>query len=117
MPIRKSKPHPRFGATKAQGKRYQELRALKNRIHELEVIECRLQGRLAEQQGRIDILEKAIDLLNGPPRAAITRLIHMAVSDINRLGMLGPVQELDNWLRDVELAEAEYAKLGVSSGK
>lgn len=90
--------HPPFGATKAQAKRYQIERDLKNRIHELET-------QLREETARAEHLANRLSAVSRPPRAALATICLTSVSRLVEAGIVvSDVVAIHQWLRHLDEA-------------
>lgn len=84
--------HPPFGATRAQAKRHQAERDLKNRIHELE-------QQLANTHSVAATYEKRLAASENPPLHAMTRLCETPVARLVAAGIdVSLVTEISTWL-------------------
>jgi hypothetical protein len=107
--IKSGKPHPRFGATKATAKRYQELRDLKNRIFTLEqqlaATENNLVALAIEKNNHIAELDEQIRLYRKPPAVALRELCAMTVTEAVGLSLVRPLTEVAAWLATWEASQ------------
>lgn len=94
------KPHPRFGATKAQAERFQATRNLQNRIHELEVGLRDAQESLTESINNTREAVRQREALRPDPKfmAALSKMMTVSLGDAVRAGIVEPLLEISRWL-------------------
>lgn len=97
--------HPRFGATKAQGKQFAATRALKNRIHELEQKAAADSLHLAHQTKVITELQNRL-VAAKPTKAQLAAMRslcqHVGYLEALRLGVLSELLEIARWLMQLD---------------
>jgi hypothetical protein len=94
--LKAPRPHPKHGATKAQAKRYQAERALKNQIFELEKVNedlVRQNGALRENLRRLSLR---------PPLAEMHHVLRMPYEETVRLGLTSPLYALHCYARELD---------------
>lgn len=94
--LKKPKPHPKHGATKAQAKRYQAERDLKNQIFQLE------NANKALTHQTVALNDEIRRLKTRPPIAEMRHILRMPYEEALRLGLVAPMYALHSYVRDVE---------------
>ena len=92
-----------------QGRRNQEMRDLRNRIHGLEVENETMRDKLAAA-------EAALDTVNAPPREALRTVCGLGVSGVLKLGglsLLKDLGEVARWAELLDLANGKYIATSV----
>jgi hypothetical protein len=109
--IQRAKPHPKFGATKAQGRRYKRERDLANEIHDLK-------KQVAAKDRLLELQNKALNTVSNFPGAAIQRLMNIPFVVAVQSRLHEPLTVIADWLDGFSAVEEEWRReVAVASGK
>lgn len=125
-PIRRAKPHPRFGANQAQAERNRVAADHLNALHALKVRVAEVSAERDEWRERAGFAGALLKTQEPPPRTAIDRLVEIPFREALRLGLIAELKLLHEWTLTTDhlveeafgsMAKREAVVAALASGK
>lgn len=91
-----------------EGRRNQELRNLRNEIHDITKLNHELAERNTDLERALSDLLDGMNLFMDPPKAPLASICNMPTIEAVRAGIGADVLALSRWFNDVLLASGKY---------